>query len=68
MTAKFVRFLPKTSDLLAYSGWEGKAVQAPEIDEGMWRVQWQHKPEGLPDLVHERHLSFRIRKFSKRFE
>jgi hypothetical protein len=67
---KFVRFVPAfySDELSPFAGWEGKAVPDTETgEEGMWRVEWQRKPEGLPELVHKRHLSFAIRKFSKRF-
>lgn len=64
---RLVRFMPKTASLTAFSGWEGEGEPAPDVDEGMWRVSWRRGPKALPELVHENHLSFHIKKFSKRF-
>lgn len=67
MKGRLVRFMPKIEDMAPFTGWEGTSYPYEGVEAGMYRVDWRHKPQGLPELVHERHLSFRIKKFSKRF-
>lgn len=63
---RLVRFMPMATQWEQYSGWEGHAFADPSND-GYYHVTWRHHRDGMPTYVHAQHLSFRIRKFSKRF-
>jgi hypothetical protein len=58
--------MPLANDLAVFAGWEGTATPEPD-SPGLYRVEWRNPRSGMPELVDARHLSFRIRKFSKRF-
>lgn len=69
---KIVRLVPRPGSPLAkWAGWEGKATRASDGDLDHWMVQWVVFPSGagadIPARVAQADLSFRIRKFSKRF-
>lgn len=63
---RLVRFMPMATQWEQYSGWEGYAFADPSND-GYYHVTWRHHREGMPTYVHAHHLSFKIRKLSKRF-
>ncbi len=67
---RLVRLLPRQGSLLArWAGWEGHATRAGAGDLDHWIVTWARPLAGgeLPERVAQVDLSFRIRKFSKRF-
>jgi hypothetical protein len=59
-----VRFMPRRNDWASFAGWEGTAI---EREPGLYAVVWRYPRQGMPETVDAEHLSFRIRKFSKRF-
>jgi hypothetical protein len=62
---RLVRFIPRTEEWSRFAGWEGMA--APSMEPEYWTVNWKYGVEGMPSHIHEQHLSFKIRKFSRRF-
>lgn len=65
---KIVRLIPRPGSPLArWAGWEGEATRHGAGDLDHWIVFWRCPPEGLPNYVAQADLSFRIRKFSKKF-